>query len=41
MEPVLQSGVFSNTDLTYSLLKDIGWQVRPRDTIFADGFDAN
>lgn len=40
MEPVLQSGVFNNTDLTYSLLKDIGWQVRPRDTIFADGFDS-
>ncbi|QBB69205.1 hypothetical protein ELE36_01770 [Pseudolysobacter antarcticus] len=40
MEPVLQSGVFNNTDLTYSLLKDIGWQVRPRDTIFADSFDA-
>jgi hypothetical protein len=41
MEPVLQSGVFNNTDLTYSLLKDIGWQMRPRDTIFADSFDAN
>lgn len=40
MEPVLQSGVFNNTDLTYSLLQDIGWTTRPRDTIFADGYDA-
>jgi len=41
MEPVLSSGVFNPVDLTYSVFKDIGWNMYPRDEIFPDGFDAN
>jgi hypothetical protein len=40
MEPNLSAGVFNQVDLTYSLFKDIGWSVFPRDEIFPDNFDA-
>lgn len=40
MEPVLSNGLVNQVDLTYSLFKDIGWKVFPRDEIFPDGFDA-
>ena len=40
MEPVLSNGLVNQVDLTYSLFKDIGWKVFPRDEIFPDDFDA-
>lgn len=39
MEPTI-GGMTTQVDLTYSLFRDIGWQVNPRDTLFADGHDA-
>ena len=41
MEPNLSAGIFKEVDLTYSVLKDIGWLTFPRDEIFPDNFDAN
>ncbi|MEO7325162.1 MAG: hypothetical protein ABIW82_10075, partial [Dokdonella sp.] len=41
MEPVLTNTLVSQVDLTYSLLKDVGWKTFPRDEIFPDGFDAH
>ncbi len=40
MKPVLGAGVFNQVDLTWSLFRDIGWAVNPRDTLFRDNFDA-
>lgn len=41
MEPVLTNTLVNQVDLTYSLLKDVGWKTFPRDEIFPDGFDAH
>jgi hypothetical protein len=41
MEPVLSTGLFNDVDLTYSLLRDIGWLTYPRDEIFPDNFEAH
>lgn len=41
MEPVLSNGLINQVDLTYSLFKDIGWKVFPRDEIFPDNFDTH
>lgn len=40
MKPALGAGVFNQVDLTWSLFRDIGWPMNPRDTLYRDNFDA-
>lgn len=41
MEPSLNRSIFDKVDLTWSLFKDIGWNLNAENVIFRDEFDFN